>query len=261
MGILSTMIIRPMHSNWRAVTKRAAIASLLGACLSLIAAATPSMAAPVVILMSTSSELKPGDVRDSGDTVSLSAGQTVMLNDASGQTRNLTGPYNGPLGGSGGSTADASIVASLSRLVAKRQENQDKVGAVRGNAGSANDPNLISVAQFGAQCLEGDAPLVLWRPKPQPAPMRMMIIDIESDQSAIMTWQPADRSLPWPAATLGQDGGRYWIYWPDHEATQKAIEIQLHMSKAIANPAARASWMEQTGCERQALIVVEKMLQ
>lgn len=235
--------------------------TLMSAATALVLGLLPilAQAAPVVVLMSTSGDLKPGDVRDSGEVISLSAGQTVMLNDATGQTRQLDGPYNGPLGGSSSGGSDASVVESLARLVAKRADNQSKVGAIRGDGGQASDPSLISVAQFGPQCLEATSDLVLWRPKPQPAPMRMQIMDLETGASAEVTWEPADRTLPWPAAAFGQDGGRYWVFWPDHETTQKSTEIQLHITQPLANPAERAAWMDRTGCERQALIVVEKM--
>lgn len=249
-----------MVSILRSAVARCNVSLVLTATLAL----TPFsvFSAPVVVLSSTSSEFMPGDIRDSADVVSLATGQMLLLNDAGGKTRELVGPYDGPLGGTQAEVAGGSdIIGSLSRLAAARGELQSKVGAVRGDPTlKASSPDLISVGQFGAQCVEtGDQP-TLWRSTTGGEPVLMRIYDIENETSVDLVWPPGDQQLPWPSALPPSDGGRYWVYWPMHETVFKAIEIQFTTVGQQPSRAARAATMEQAGCQRQALLLFEEMV-
>jgi len=85
-----------------------------------------SLAGDVVVLDSTVASVPAGGMFDENFEVSVPAGGQLTLITADGQTRVLSGPYNGAIG----SEQDASGV-SLTALTASRDGDTKVLGAVR----------------------------------------------------------------------------------------------------------------------------------
>ena len=112
---------------------------ILGGLMLVLGMVGPVGAAPVVVLSSTLPTLQPGAVVDGATSVSVPAGGMVIINDATGKTRTLTGPYNGPIGQDkaeqGGETG---LMKSLIRLVTSREQDQTRLASVRGKTALNN---------------------------------------------------------------------------------------------------------------------------
>lgn len=211
-------------------------------------------AAPVVVLSSTVAGLAPGSIIDGADPVDIPAGGVVMINDSTGATRTLVGPYSGPIGESGGDeTASRNSVASgLSRLIASREEEQAKLGAVRAAPAQIVDrADLLTVANSADQCILPGVTARLWRPGTMDADSRLTIEAVESGQTAATTWRRGETVIDWPADLGLRDGERYRIRL---DVAPRTVELALRIAPAgLSDPAAQAAWLFEAGCRRQAL--------
>lgn len=229
----------------------------LVACLLWNGAGTSgAVAGQVVILSSTTAEYSPGSIVDGTSTVSLPGGGLLMFNDATGATRTLTGPYTGTIEqSSDGGAQGAGVLASLSRLVVSRAEEQAKLGAIRALPSNlAREVNVVSVARSAVQCAANGEPVRLWRPETLRGDSRITMTDIETGAASEVLWQGTDASLYWPEDLPIRDGGRYRLKL---DLAPRPVEITLRLVPvAIDAPAVTAAWMADAGCRRQALLLV-----
>lgn len=231
---------------------RSVLSCALWLCLSL----SPAQAGQVVILSSTLPDYTPGTIVDGTDVVELPAGGMLMFNDSSGATRTLAGPYSGAIEAStSGETDSDGVLASLSRLVTSREEEQAKLGAIRAMPGNiAREVYVISVARSATQCVDTVQRGVLWRPETLSGDSRVKITDLGSKASSEVFWPEAEESLAWPTALPLQDGTRYRLKL---DLAPRPVEITLRMVPAeLDSPALIAAWMADAGCRRQALLLV-----
>ncbi|MCA8926667.1 MAG: hypothetical protein KDC18_01255 [Alphaproteobacteria bacterium] len=215
-------------------------------------------AAPVVVLSSTVPGLQPGSMVDSATAVAVPAGGMVMINDAAGKTRTIAGPYDGPIGETAAKAGDGGMMANLGRLVASRDTEQTRLGAVRAAPDQQlRDPALITVAHSATQCGLPEAPLRLWRPGTMDGDNRLTITDLASGASAERVWHAGRTVIDWPATLPARDGARYRIRL---EIAPRPVELELHRAPAgLDTPARLAAWMESVGCRRQALLLLDTL--
>lgn len=212
-------------------------------------------AGPVVILSGEVNGNGPGSVVDEATVISLPAGAVLMMNDASGQTRTLTGPYDGPIGAAGNGAAEAS---GLERLVATRAAETSRLGAIRAAPGQIPpDAAMISIAQSAVQCAPADAAIRLWRPETMDADSHVTITDPASGAEAQMIWHQGVATVEWPAALPLVSGRAYLV---EMDLVPRPVEITLHRPETeIADTAALAEWMTGKGCRRQALALLDRL--
>ena len=238
---------------------------LLGAVLTYFALAAVAMiawAAPVVVLKSTSDAFKPGEIRDSTENISLSANEVVVVNGADGMTRRLSGPYSGPLGAPGQeAVVDISLAKSLSRLATARQAALARLGVIRslGPPGTVNT-HSISLAQSGTHCLEPGKPVDLLRPKQFAGARTLRLREMDADTVVEIHWRKDNAPTFWPDSLPTRHGRRYQVHFPEFQLENEAIEVRFVRLDPQPSAAALAGAMEDAGCRRQALIVLEEML-
>ncbi len=85
-----------------------------------------AVAGDVVVLDSTVGSIPPGEVLDEAQVVSVPSGGQLTLITADGETRLLSGPFDGPIG-----SAEQASAVSLSSLASGRGGDTKVLGAVR----------------------------------------------------------------------------------------------------------------------------------
>ncbi len=217
--------------------------------------ALPLRAEPVVVLSGQVGDLGPGSVVDSATPVDLPAGAVLVVNDATGQTRTIAGPYAGPIGNSASAGGDGGLVASLGQLVASRDAEQSTLGAIRSAPGqTTRDPQVLTVTNSSVQCAPADGAIRLWRPGTMDVDSRLAITDMATNARTEVIWHAGDAALAWPAGLPATDGGRYRI---ELDVAPRAIELELHFVPTGLDATDRlAAWMSGVGCRRQALLLL-----
>lgn len=226
---------------------------------ALVAAASMALlasaqAAPVVVLSSTLGDLPPGSIVDGATAITVPAGGLVMINDATGSTRTLAGPYSGPIGEPvvAESAGGSEIAESLSRLIASRDEEQAKLGAVRAAPiQRVHEPDLLTVANSASQCVFAGEPVSLWRPATLDANSRLTIEDKGTGVAVTKTWLLGATEIEWPSDLPLRDSAQYQVYL---DVSPRPVELELHVGAVgLTDPAAKIAWMRDVGCQRQAL--------
>ena len=233
---------------------------MVSAVLILAISTSSAMSAPVVILVSTIDGLTPGSVIEGDTLVDIPAGGMIILNDETGATRTLSGPYSGALKETvaSGNATDTGVVTSLSRLLTSREEAQTKLGAVRALPSQmVDDANLISIARSGSQCGSVGAAISLWRPETLNADSRIAITNISTNRHVEMLWQGGQSVIAWPDDLPAMDGARYLVKL---EISPRPVEIELHLvPDTLVSVTQRAAWMSDAGCHRQALQLLAEL--
>ena len=238
---------------------RRALAALGAFLFGSAIALTGAVAAPVVILSSTVDDYTPGMVLDGATEIAVPAGGLVMFNDATGATRTLNGPYSGAISqAEGGAKDDNTLVASLSRLVVSREDEQAKLGAIRALPGNlAREIYVLDVARSATQCAAMGQPIRFWRPETLRGDALFSISAEDGGAPVVLTWRAADETLDWPDSVPVTDGAAYQVKL---DFTPRPAQITLRLvPSAIEEPAAIAAWMADAGCRRQALQLVASL--
>lgn len=223
---------------------------------------TSVQAAPVVVLSSTLGDLPPGSIVDGATPITVPAGGLVMINDATGSTRTLAGPYTGPIGelAVAQDSGRSDIAESLSLLIASRDEQQAKLGAVRAAPTQrVHDPSFLTVANSASQCVFVGEPVSLWRPATLDANSRLTIEDKETGMAATKTWPLGAAVIEWPTELPMRDSARYQVFL---DVSPRPIELDLHVGAVeLTDPTAKIAWMRDVGCQRQALQMLAALIQ
>ena len=224
-------------------------------CAILAAAGVSATAAPVVILSGEVNGQGPGSLVEESTVVSLPAGALLMFNDATGQTKTLTGPFEGPLNGEPSGDAPAS---GLDRLLASRSSEQSRLGAIRAAPGQApRDAELISIAQSSVQCLPVGIEARLWRPHTLNADSFFTLTQADTGAQAKAVWYEDVGHVDWPAEVPLVSGGRYLV---ELEIAPRPVEVTLYLApQDFSSDADLAAWMGQVGCRRQAFALLDRI--
>ncbi len=216
-------------------------------------------AAQVVVLASTVPGLNPGALVDSATAIKVPAGGMVMINELSGKTRTIAGPYDGPIAGPAPTAQNQDLASSLGRLVASRHAEQSRLGAVRSAPDQRlQDPELVTVAYSSTQCIRSGAPVRLWRPSTMDADSAVIITDAATSTTIRTVWHKGLTALNWPDELPIGSGGRYLV---NLEFSPRPVELVLHrLPDGLTVPAEQAAWMESAGCRRQALLLLERIV-
>ena len=223
--------------------------------IALLALAKTVTAAPVVILSGEVNGQGPGSLVEETTIVSIPAGALLMFNDPTGQTKTLTGPFEGPLNADPSGTAPTS---GLDRLVASRAAEQARLGAIRAAPGHLpREAELISVAQTSVQCLAQNADARLWRPETLNADSFFKLTQVDGNAVARSVWHADVAEIAWPADVPLVSGGRYLV---ELEIAPRPVEITLFVAPDnLDSEADLAAWMGQVGCRRQAFALLDRI--
>lgn len=215
-----------------------------------------TLAAPVVILSGEVDGLGPGSLIEETTVVSVSAGEILMFNDATGQTRTIAGPFEGPLNAD--SSAGVAPESGLDRLIASRSAEQSRLGAIRAAPGHApRAAELISVAQSSVQCLADGVEARLWRPATLNADSLFTVTHPDSGASARSVWHADVTQVDWPVDVPVVSGARYLF---ELDIAPRPIEITIFLAPfEFDSNTDLAAWMGQIGCRRQAFALLDRI--
>lgn len=214
-------------------------------------------AAEIVILESTAPGVEAGAIVQDSDPVDVPDGTMLLIVEEDGTTREIAGPFNGPIGSAGGEGNGGGLIANLGKLVKDRETKRQVLGAIRAAPGQVPpDLYLIDAARSGTVCIPaGDAP-VLWRPLTMAAETEVNL-DGDEQGHGRFVWTGASQTADWPVEVTLSDGAAYALRLG---LAPRPTELVVRLIPAeVTKPPARAAWMYEAGCRRQAVLLVENL--
>lgn len=216
-------------------------------------------AAELLILDSTQADLPEGGIIDAAAMLSIAAGASLTLVDEAGRKFTLKGPYSGVPGTAEPTAAGgfgSRMVAALSRLIVGMPVDRSKLGITRGTGGAMSDDIwMLSVSTQGDYCVRTDIPTRLWRPQADAAAdlsikrLRQTWVRAE--------WPAGQETLAWPSGVELADNTTYLVRLGPGLAVKK---LTVHLLPSdLASDFHRVAWMSETGCLRQAQLLLSRI--
>ncbi|MDH5749677.1 MAG: hypothetical protein OEY85_10250 [Rhodospirillales bacterium] len=209
----------------------------------------------MVVVKSTDGALKEGTVINGASPLKLNRGTSVTLIGSDGSIVTLKGPYQkSPANELKGKTKDPGIVKALGALLSQRQISTAALGVVRSATPAASgqlpDPWAVSINRSGDRCIRNDF-VVLWRDDATTRDTVTISLP-DANLTAQADWAAGDRMLPISSKKF-RDRGRYTF-----ELGKQRVLLTLHrVPENVNGVAAQAAWMAKTGCEIQALAMLD----
>jgi hypothetical protein len=228
------------------------------AVLSVLSAATVAAAGEVVVVRSTASGLKPGQVLDASKPLALAHGSAVTVIAEDGRAISLSGPFYGvPVGEQGSAPGGSALIRSLSRLMTGKTPETHELGMMRGEKGAGSpDAWSIDVIRSGAHCVPAGAEAVLWRPNGVTAET-VTIRRLPWGEKVTSDWPAGTNIMGWPKALPLEDGAEYLIRLSSRISGAKLAVFLVPAN--LPTDAHRAAWMGDHGCVAQALVLIAEM--
>jgi hypothetical protein len=228
---------------------RACAALAIGAILF----AAHASAAELVVVEARGITLKPGQVVDDTQKLTLQKGDEVTLVDESGAVIKLRGPYDGaPNAGSGGSGVDVSnVLAALGTGGV-----QSSMGVVRAKIEDVTLPNpwVVDVTHSGKVCVRPGSSVVFWRQQ-SAGPAKLRIMPVDRTWRAESEWPAGASELPAPAMFPITDRQTYVFDVGGLTATVTLVQVPA----SLATDRMRAAWMLQKSCLNQTKALITTM--
>ena len=214
-------------------------------------AAGSALAAQLVVIGVSGTDLKPGDVVDGDAELTLPDGAKLTLIGEDGTPVQLAGPYKGaPGSGSGGGSGGGNVVGALSQLFSTGGTTDTSLGVTRaGGAGEVAVPSAyaIPVGEAGDFCVLGGSPTFLWRVDGRDAAPVVLRAADGSWQGRQQFAAGQDR-LPLPPNFPGASEQAFKLTFGG-----QVSDIVLHKAPAgLNNAGLRAAWLAGSGCGVQA---------
>jgi hypothetical protein len=216
--------------------------------------ASPAWSAQLVVVEARGLTLKPGQVVDDTQKLTLQRGDEVTLVDENGAVIKLRGPYDAaPNAGSGGPGIDVSnVLAALGT-----GGSQSSMGVVRAKVEDATlpDPWVVDVTHSGKACVRPGTPVVFWRQQ-STGPAKLRITPVDRTWRAESEWPAGASELPAPAMFPIIDRQTYVFDLGGQAATVTLVQ----MPASLGTDRMRAAWMLQKNClaQTKALITTLK---
>jgi hypothetical protein len=212
--------------------------------------ASPAWSAELVVVEARGLTLKPGQVVDDTQKLTLQRGDEVTLVDENGAVIKLRGPYDAvPGAGNGGSGVDVSnLLAALSA-----GGSQSSMGVVRAKVDNVTLPNpwVVDVTHSGKVCVRQGTSVVFWRQQSAGA-AKLRITPVDRTWRAESDWPAGASEMPAPAMFPVTDRQTYMFDLGGQTATVTLVQ----MPASLANDRMRAAWMLQKNCLAQTKALV-----
>jgi hypothetical protein len=234
------------------------IRSLFGATVLCVAASAAT--AEMVVIESNVPTLAVGKVLPARANVSIADKGRVVVLAPTGKMVTLQGPYSGAVPG-GDAKPDSRLALALASLVQRKGEETGSVGAMR-----ALGPERIDAVKSAADVLtidpSAEGPVCLYEPgaksfkrNPLSRLDKLVIHDIDSGESAPLSW-PADKeTIAWPAALPLKHGKSYLVEQPGR-AVANQITVLFVKPGTGASDIERAAQLAEAGCDTQAWLLL-----
>ncbi len=212
--------------------------------------ASPAWSAELVVVEVRGLGLKPGQVIDDGQKITLQRGDEVTLVDESGTVIKLRGPYDAaPGAGKGSASVDVSnVLAALST-----GGSQSSMGVVRAKVDDVTLPNpwVIDVSHSGKVCVRPGSAAVFWRQQSAGA-AKLRITPVDRTWRAESEWPAGASELAVPTMFPIVDRQTYVFDLGGQSATVTLVQ----MPASLGTDRMRAAWMLQKNCLAQTKALV-----
>jgi hypothetical protein len=223
------------------------------ACLALallaavLASAGPAQAAALVVAEARGVALKPGQIIDDAQKLTLLAGQRVTLIAVNGATLRLNGPYDEAPAASNPGAVDWQ--QALGTLVEAGAPRNGDVGLVRNASDIVDlpDPWLLEVDRPGNVCWREGATAVFWHPAAANV-LPLAITPADRSWRAVASWPGGSDRIAVPGTVPLRDRATYIITLADRQA---AVTINA-VPTTLSSDEMRAGWLIEKGCLAQA---------
>lgn len=230
------------------------IKSRIGPVLAIAAALTAAQAsaAELVVVEARGITLKPGELVDEAQKITLQRGDELTLVDESGAVIKLRGPYDGTPTASGGSGVDVSNALA----VLGTGGTQSAMGVVRAKVEDVTLPNpwVVDVTHSGKACVRPGATVVFWRSQSS-GMTRLRIMPVDRTWRAEAEWPAGTSELPAPAMFPITDRQTYLFDLGGQTATVTLV----HVPASLGSDRMRAAWMLQKNCLNQTKALIATM--
>ena len=223
---------------------------VLSAAFGFLLVVGQAAAADLVVIASSATGIKAGQMVKSGAALDVPTGANVTLVSQSGKTIMLKGPFSGVPGGGAGGGGDKSLVSSLSKLLSASGGKSVALGAMRSGVPKEPDtPWAVEVGRTGTHCVPAGGPVTLWRGDAAKA-SSIRIKNMTAGTKAEIAWPAGAKTLAWPAEATVADGN---IYLLRLKSNKTASKVTLHLVPAgLPSAPHKAVWMAEKGCGKQA---------
>ncbi len=236
---------------------------LRNASMALMAAAfttifTPALnAAELVVIASSNSDFKAGQVVDSSSDIKLANDATLTLISESGKVFALKGPRSGVVEVKGSADKNGGLISSIKNILAGEKTEVTTLGVMRsiGAPERPSDPWAIIAGKTGKYCVTVSKPVVLWRANGQKT-RNLILINLNNNHKVKTVWSSGQNILYWPRLMPLVDGATYRV---DLAGESKLPKLTVTMVPDQPTQAHAAVWMAQNGCEQQALRLLQSI--
>ncbi len=235
---------------------RQASVSLIAGLLLLIAPVHAS-AADLVVVDARGIDLKPGAKIPSNVVVKLGAGARLTLVTANGETIRLRGPFEDLPVRDVANTQG--VVDSLRKMMVAPSSGALTPGVVRsgGDLIDLPGPWLVDVSRPGTRCIREGEPVVLWRPVKAVAAEALSITPIDRGWEAKGSWPAGLDTVTMPATLPLTSGNTFKV---EVGQVEHPLMFQV-VPKSLDNDKMRAAWMDEVGCNSQAVALAKSIPQ
>jgi len=218
--------------------------AVLGA---LLIGAGAVQAATLVVAEARGVALKPGEIIDGAQKLSLLQGQRVTLIAENGATLRLNGPYDEAPAASNPGAVDWQ--KALGTLVEAGAPRSGDVGLVRNSSDVADlpDPWLLEIDRPGNVCWREGASAVFWHPAAANV-LPLAITPADRSWRAAASWPGGADRIAVPSTVPLRDRATYIITLAERQA---AVTINA-VPASLSSDEMRASWLIEKGCLAQA---------
>jgi hypothetical protein len=230
------------------------IGSRIGTVLAVGAAllAAQASAAELVVVEARGLTLKPGQVIDDSQRLTLQRGDELTLVDEGGAVIKLRGPYDAaPSAGNGTGIDISNALAALST-----GGSQSAMGVVRAKVEDVNlpDPWVVDVTHSGKACVRPGSSVVFWRQQ-SAGPVKLRIMPVDRTWRAEAEWPAGTSELPAPTMFPITDRQTYVF----DVGGQAATVTLVHVPASLGTDRMRAAWMLQKNCLNQTKALIATM--
>jgi hypothetical protein len=227
---------------------RTLAASAMGAALL----AAQAWAAELVVVEARGISLKPGQVLDDTQKLTLQKGDEITLVNESGAVLKLRGPYDAaPSAGSGAGVDVSNVLAALGTGGA-----QSSMGVVRAKVDDVKLPSpwVVDVTHSGKACVRPGTAVVFWRQQSAGA-TKLRITPVDRTWRAESEWPAGASELQAPTIFPITDRQTYVF----DVGGQAATVTLVHVPASLGTDRMRAAWMLQKNCLAQTRALITTM--
>ncbi len=214
-------------------------------------------AAELVVIASSNSNFKVGQVVDSSLDIKLANDAALTLISESGKVFALNGPRSGAIEAEGAADKTSGLISSIKNILAGKKTEATTLGVMRSIGGPEipSDPWAIIAGKTGKYCITLSKPVVLWRSDAQKT-RKLILINLDNNHKVKTVWSSGQNILYWPRLMPLVDGATYRV---DLAGKNQLPKLTVSMVPDQPSQAHAAVWMAQNGCEQQALRLLQSI--